>query len=576
MSVAACVGAAMTFALLRNSADLAARQSKGLILGRVIDGTTGAPVPGARVHSSAPEFVITDESGQFAMFDVPATNVLISVIKAGYSTSYPYELFYGASSLFNELMDGRRGMSVSVGAGERKTLTIRAWKTATISGRVLDEAGEPVVGVEVFAYPRMLAGGRPWLNTTLAFTGHTDDRGAYRIPELRAGDYVVGVPSTRITGRAIGRVDPITYAPGVTAPSAATAVTIAPGAERSGLDVVLAPTRAYAVAGRVTGPSGSVAGIPIRLVHANDGLADTDVAIGATDGSGRFTLPAVPPGSYRLLAWSFPSKSRGSGMQAVVGSTGVNTRDADAMSAMPALWADVALAVDDRDQTDLVVSVRAGARISGTVRVSEESTAVDLPSLRPELQPVDGRLPQFRADEEIAVDRTGRFQSVGLRPGRYFLRTRPSRVPGQPAYVVQSAMWRGRDLTIDSIDIGADNITDVEITLAPARENVRGTVISDRVDENVVVLFPRAEERWLDFGWRPPNIRTALIGDANRFAIANVPDGDYYIAAVHASVLASWPSPDVMRAISASATRMTVQNSKADVQELHPIVWRPR
>jgi hypothetical protein len=76
------------------------------------------------------------------------------------------------------------------------------WKYAVIGGTVVDEAGEPVVGVGVRALPRNVVGGRERfgnLDVTPAPTAVTDDRGMFRLSQLLPGTYVVGIPSTQTT-----------------------------------------------------------------------------------------------------------------------------------------------------------------------------------------------------------------------------------------------------------------------------------------------------------------------------------------------------------------------------------------
>lgn len=75
------------------------------------------------------------------------------------------------------------------------------WRNATISGSVLDEAGEPIVGVEVRALRRTLVSGRRRFTAGAPAMGLprqvvTDDRGVYRLPALMPGDYVVVAVST--------------------------------------------------------------------------------------------------------------------------------------------------------------------------------------------------------------------------------------------------------------------------------------------------------------------------------------------------------------------------------------------
>jgi hypothetical protein len=76
-------------------------------------------------------------------------------------------------------------------------LTIRLWKTSAIGDTVVDETGEPLVGLSVTALRRTLANGMVRLAS--ATTASTDDRGVYRMPTLGPGDYLVAVTASLTT-----------------------------------------------------------------------------------------------------------------------------------------------------------------------------------------------------------------------------------------------------------------------------------------------------------------------------------------------------------------------------------------
>jgi uncharacterized protein (DUF2141 family) len=71
------------------------------------------------------------------------------------------------------------------------------WKGASISGTVVDEAGEPAIGVGVRSFRRTVTNGRTRLQ--IYGSGTTDDRGVYRISSLMPGEYFVGIISASTT-----------------------------------------------------------------------------------------------------------------------------------------------------------------------------------------------------------------------------------------------------------------------------------------------------------------------------------------------------------------------------------------
>ena len=157
----------------------------GVILGQVIDAGTGRPVPGARVTLSGvadraatlfstglmtfdtfsamqmemelaggaagvgaanAQRVIADGEGRFVFRNLARGSFPISTSMPGYIP--------GSAGRFRH--DGP-ARPVELDDGERKTdVVIRMWKYASLSGFVVDEHNEPVVGVMVRAVRRTI------------------------------------------------------------------------------------------------------------------------------------------------------------------------------------------------------------------------------------------------------------------------------------------------------------------------------------------------------------------------------------------------------------------------------------
>src|SRR5262249_30526735 len=85
-------------------------------------------------------------------------------------------------------------------ADEQKIGNVRIfmWRQSAILGLVLDEAGEPVVGIQIRALRRTMVGGRRRC-VAAGMPGWRDDRGMYRVAGLLPGDYLVAAPSTQVS-----------------------------------------------------------------------------------------------------------------------------------------------------------------------------------------------------------------------------------------------------------------------------------------------------------------------------------------------------------------------------------------
>src|SRR5579871_3314783 len=156
------------------------------ISGLVVDASTGAPVANAVVATGAGPSIrrqLTDAKGRFVIRGLPAiAGYTVSATKPGY-----FDARYGPKS-------ARLGKTISLTDGQWvRDVRIEMIRPGAIAGLVVDERGEPVVGVYVRVLAQMLVGGRPHLVAGGAVK--TDDRGAYRLAGLPEGTFYVNVPS---------------------------------------------------------------------------------------------------------------------------------------------------------------------------------------------------------------------------------------------------------------------------------------------------------------------------------------------------------------------------------------------
>ena len=71
------------------------------------------------------------------------------------------------------------------------------WRQAVITGTVVDEAGDPIVGARVQSFAREFMGGRP--RYVAGTAGVTDDRGVYRLAGLAPGEFKIAVNSSQVS-----------------------------------------------------------------------------------------------------------------------------------------------------------------------------------------------------------------------------------------------------------------------------------------------------------------------------------------------------------------------------------------
>ena len=337
-----------------------ADSSPAVVSGRVVDADSGRPIAGALVTpygaaSGGPgTVVLTSGAGEFVIRGLGSGNLVLIARKGGY-------------------IDASQGQTrpsgfappLRVAAGRRYLDTdIRMWRHGVITGTVIDEAGDPIIGARVRAYLAVRAGGRTGYTET--GSGTTDDRGAYRIAQLVPGTYVVGIVSkqtsiptevmdvffngaaSRAERDALGRemrsidaavvpggsryaatlgaltmplepgtatptsrggkllVYPTTFYPSARTPSQATPVVVRSGLERANVDLQLAPEPTSRVAGTLIGPPGLASHVALRLTQAGDATGTRDAAVTITDDSGGFMFAGVTSGEYVLSAVRLP------------------------------------------------------------------------------------------------------------------------------------------------------------------------------------------------------------------------------------------------------------------------------
>ena len=599
--------------------------STGVLVGVVVDQSNGKPIPDAVVtvtlravlgpppppgppapRGFEPQGVLTDPSGRFAFTGLPGgASLIVQATKSGYQNS----------SIGVELRDGERLTNA----------TISLTKFASISGRVIDDVGDPVVGLTVRAH-RWVYGlsGRPRLDQGV--NGHTDDRGAYRIAVLVPGDYVIVVPFTQATlplatttaymaaaygdrelssdiirvtrfpsldvlgsqdARRVGDLvlitepgthyppDPLeprratayrtTFAPSAPVASSATTITLRSGEERTGVDVQLTLVPTVTVSGTVVGPEGPVARAGLLLLPVGwelPDLRDFTPASALANASGAFTFLNVPAGQYTLRGIKTP------------------------LDAMPAssLWSDQSLTVGDTPVDGLRVTLRRPVRVTGQVRFdgagelsAEELARLQKAQIRVALTAVDRG-----SSASALVDSSGTF-ALSVPGGRYAM---GSFVIGSATapWVLESAIWQGRDLARSPIELKDDEISGVIATFTDRPAQISGTVRNAQGAPEkaaTVLLMPADSAGWADYGTFL-SVGTTLTG---AYTFARVPAGDYLLVALVEApaapsaidvpgVLRDWRDPRFLRAVSGAAVRVRVPDREVVTQELKTTVIR--
>ena len=468
----------------------------------------------------APERVLTDASGRYEMTGV-AGRFSVSAAKAGYVLAA-----YGS----RRAGDPERTVTVADGAAvERIDLVMR--KAAAISGRVVDEFGDPVVGGDIAVSHLTQNGGRlqmQWSRRT-----QTDDLGEYRVGGLDAGSYLVSLGG----GGGTATRWALTYYPGTVARADARPLSLQAGDDQTGIDFAVGPVQKQAVhvSGRVIDATGRPSAATVYLGGGGDRPIDTASALTFRIGeAGEFT-GTVEPGDTIAIA--------------------VGADNQIGMTTFSAVDGDVA---------GLTLALARPGRISGRVRF--DGAGAPPPSqLEILAQPPISYLVPSAAYGSLGLTpararANGTFELPNLFGARVLsVRTLPG------GWEVRSITAGSRDLLDASVELKAgEELSGVEIVLARSATVVDGRVVDAAgadVRDYELLIFPRdpADRRVRHRRWTRPD-------QTGRFSVSGLPLGDYLVTAVDTVDAAAWPDEEYVQRFRDLATRLVLTG--ADRQTL--------
>ena len=281
----------------------------GTIKGRVVDGTTGAPLARARVRiqsgPAAPrKEILTDATGAFSFSGLSPGAYTLAIEKVPY-----------LPARFPDSGRSLRTMRLMVQDADSVDITVPLQRFGAIAGRVVDAHGDPVENARVTAL-WLPPSGRPLIRSS----AQTNDLGEFRVGKLAAGRYLIQLrPEMQSSGGPPEMSDtPIrqpvpAYYPNAHSISDAQPVSVNSGETVQGIVLSLGEGSPTLVTGSVVSSDGQ--GMSSGNVHAR--FAGID-ALSSIDGygsagiqqDGTFRLQ-LPPGEYILEATIFPRTAGG-------------------------------------------------------------------------------------------------------------------------------------------------------------------------------------------------------------------------------------------------------------------------
>jgi hypothetical protein len=500
------------------------------IRGRVLAAGTNSPIRRATVSLQAPNpldayTTTTDLEGRYEFTELPSGEYRLSASKG---TFVPTE--YGQRRPFE------RGKAIKLEEGEdAEKIDIVLSRGVVITGTLLDDVGDPAVGVPVTLMRAQFSGGKRRL-VGVRRPVETNDVGQYRVYGVAPGTYFLAAlpttanPQIPVSSAPAGAP---TYYPGTVNEMEAQRVSVQTAHERTLADFALVPSRLAKVSGIATTTEGTPAEVVMLMSTAQ--IASAGAIPGMKTASvrpdGSFQLSNVPPGEYAFIA----------------GTTNKENGEQEITSQL--------LTVAGEDIRDLMLSTTKGFRATGQVLVDQ------LPppsSLIPSRLTVSGAplanttMSGMFARATLRDDWT--FELKGLAGQRKFLIIQG--LP--PEWTIASVAHGQTDITDKPVEVTQD-LDGIVITLTNRGAKVRGTVIDDRakpVNDCSILIFPE------DPALGPPTtmryVRALRPSDSGVFSIDKMPAGNYMIAAVPSVDEGDEGDPELLEQLRLIAVRLSL------------------
>ncbi len=459
--------------------------------GLVVNAATGEPIPRAHVSfnsTAGQRATTTDATGQFSFTGATCGRIQLMATRPGF--------------LPGTVGGPRRGTAfdpVFLKSGEPfHAPKIALIPQTVISGKVLDDQGDPLINVRILVLTSRVVQGRPTFQN--AQMAATNDLGEYRIPGLQSGKYIICAQPNQ----GAGGVD-------LREGSTGLGTQCYPGSAEAGsaLDVrgpdnrvnfTLSPVPTSKIRGSL---AGAPRGATVSLVRLNL-LSSGATTPARMQPDGTFEMLGVTPGFY-LLSTDY----RDSGKH-LMGRLPINVGGAD---------------IDG-----VVVRLEPGFSITGTVRMeSGQNSAAPLPRINLQVRSSDpttgnGALAWSKSRDSFTISE--------LMQGSYRLEATIA-----PPWYVKRATLAGRDISREEIAL-SQSAGPVDVVLSDDSGAMEG-VLEDAEGKPVtgVVMI-------LQDGLPPRNVATQVDG---RFKLTGLAPGDYKISGWDDSQFVEYANPDWMR-----------------------------
>ncbi|MBZ5603702.1 MAG: carboxypeptidase-like regulatory domain-containing protein, partial [Acidobacteriia bacterium] len=424
-------------------------------------------------QSSATGNTTTDSAGAYLIADLPPGQYLVTAIHQDYPfTNRPAP------------------KQIEVKAGERTSQSIELTPGASISGKVLDEDGDPLPGCFVQLHPAA----HPQQGAPSLGGSPGAEEGEYRLYGIPAGRYIANAqcstpvfqprPFSAGPDPPPSLAYPLQFYP--TAPDAKSAdvIELTAANEKTGVDFRMKPAPVTQIHGTFS-PAGAdwrgIGPLAVQLIPA-DLTAPRQVSGASLDvAKGTFTFPRVFPGSYIVTANSADQQHH------IGASQRVEVKN---------------------DPVDVSLELKPAIQLTGKVEVDGDARLVNLPAMIIQFQPVEF---QVHSPGQAKPNEDGSFTSSPLVPGQW-------KILLQAGSAYLKSAWLGsEEVTNRPLDLSSGSPGPLRIVLGTNWASIEGNG-----PPGYSVVAQNLESGAAFWASRDPS---------GRFKLGNLPPGKYRLVA---------------------------------------------
>ncbi len=473
---------------------------------------------------------LTNERGEFEIRNVAEGRYFVSINAPGIVTPF--------SSLTNlekieagqknpDMADVARDFQEVVVNGVTDVdIIVAARRGAAISGRIMYADGDAAIGVRVEIlrkkqgqYSAVMPNITEIFGAMFGASGglKTDDRGAFRIAGLPAGEYTVRVvENVSHNDQTRGRDNEMmmltgfnptslvsTYYPNTNDVTKAEAVKIELGQESPEINITIPERMLHTISGiavnKTTKQPLKDARVSIKSDDNVNSLFGNLQEFGTknqTDEQGRWIFKDLPAGKYTVT------------VQPPYNYEGMDAKNPQKPKLPKLAQTQKEIVIEDKDLTDLILELGYGATVSGTIsfdgqQILPQTLTVTATEENEKFSELAYVYAQYSEDGKPQARKTADFKIEGIPNGKIYINLSGRRGFNEtedPEFYVKSILVGGKDFSFAALDAkDGEEIKNVQIVLSKDVGKIKGKVA--RADKSTVTgaqisFIPTEQTKW--------------------------------------------------------------------------------